>query len=48
MAAKESNPLVESSPLEVGIFYKPLSTLIPGIIPLEVNKSANFFPSSST
>jgi len=28
-----------------GIFYKPLSTLIPGIIPLSVNNSAKFLPS---
>jgi len=48
MAAKESNPLVESSPLVVGIFYNPLSTLIPGIIPLLVNKSTNFTLSSDS
>jgi len=45
MAAKESNPLVEVSSVP-GIFYKPLSTLIPGTIPLEAKSSTNFFPSS--
>lgn len=45
MAARESNPLVESSPWVVGMVYNPLSTLIPGTIPLEVNKSANLTPS---
>jgi len=45
MAAKESRPLVEVSS-EPGIFYNPLSTLIPGMIPLSFNKSTNYFPSS--
>lgn len=45
MAAKESKPLVESSSVP-GIFYNPLSTFIPGTIPLSINKSTNYFPSS--
>ena len=46
MAFKESKPLVEDSSLVPGIVYKPLSTLIPGTIPLSVNKSTNYLPSS--
>lgn len=44
MAARESNPLVEDSSVP-GMFYRPLSTLIPGTIPLSYKRFTNFLPS---
>lgn len=44
MAARESSPLVEVSSVP-GMFCTPLSTLIPGTIPLSVKRSTNFLPS---
>lgn len=45
MASRESNPLVEVSSAVPGIFYNPLSTLIPETIPNFLSPSMKVVPS---